>query len=409
MALAIKSKRATIAFVASGALSLLGNSVAAVVLPLVLLATTGDVLAAGALALACAIPQVAAGTLGGAILDRFNRRTVSIISDIISALCVVALPIVHMTVGLSFGWFVLFGILGAIGDIPGMTARDTLLPSVVKHDKLDLQRFMGISQSMDGLITVIGPAAAALSMGYLGSINALWFTAAMSGCAALATMFIPHAVGKAPLDEKPENALQLVKAAAYSTKNGLKVLFRNDAIVRFSIVFSLLVIMVMGGWQGLVLPAYFTEIGKPELLGYVVSAMAFGALAGSVMYAALTKKLSRRTWYVASLLGMAVGICIMGALPTYPLLLAGSALLGFASGPVSALLNFHMFDRIPDESLGGAMGSLNSLMLIVAPVAIFTASVLVTNFGVSSTAIGVAAAWLAVSVYALIAKAMREG
>ena len=44
-------------YLLSCACSLLGNSVAGVILPLVLLATTGDALAAGTLALICAVPQ----------------------------------------------------------------------------------------------------------------------------------------------------------------------------------------------------------------------------------------------------------------------------------------------------------------------------------------------------------------
>ena len=74
-------------FLASNALSLLGNSIAAVALPLILLATTGDALAAGTLALICAVPQMIIGIVGGAALDRFNRRTITlkhgrIISDV---------------------------------------------------------------------------------------------------------------------------------------------------------------------------------------------------------------------------------------------------------------------------------------------------------------------------------------
>lgn len=55
--------RATLPFVASSSFSLLGNSIAGVVLPLVLLAKTGDALAAGTLAIVCALPQVLAGVL----------------------------------------------------------------------------------------------------------------------------------------------------------------------------------------------------------------------------------------------------------------------------------------------------------------------------------------------------------
>ena len=89
-----------------------------VALPLILLATTGDALAAGALALIRSVPQLVIGVAGGAILDRVNRRNVSIISDIISALSVALLPIVDMIWGLNFWWFVTLGLIGSIGDIP---------------------------------------------------------------------------------------------------------------------------------------------------------------------------------------------------------------------------------------------------------------------------------------------------
>lgn len=89
-------KGTTIRFLISNALSLLGNSIASVALPLILLATTGDALAAGTLALICAVPQMLIGIMGGAMLDRFNRRTISIVSDLISAGSVALIPVVDM-------------------------------------------------------------------------------------------------------------------------------------------------------------------------------------------------------------------------------------------------------------------------------------------------------------------------
>ena len=163
--------RTSVRFLVSNALSLLGNSIAAVALPLILLATTGDALAAGTLALICAVPQMAIGIVGGAALDRFNRRTISIASDLVSAASIALIPIVDMIWGLNFWWFVALGLLGAVGDIPGMTARDALLPAVTKHDDVDLQRFMGLSQSLDSLVTIVGPALAALSIGLVGGLG----------------------------------------------------------------------------------------------------------------------------------------------------------------------------------------------------------------------------------------------
>ena len=102
------------------------------------------------------------------------------------------------------------------------------------------------------------------------------------------------------------------------------------------------------------------------------------------------------------------GIAIMATLPSYPALLAGAVLLGFSSGPLSALLNFKVFDLIPDEVRGATLGTQNALMLVVAPVAVFVASVLVTWFGVNAAAMVLAGLWAAFTLYALVSSTMRE-
>lgn len=395
-------------FLLSGALSLLGNSVAGVALPLVLLATTGDALAAGTLALICAVPQMLIGIAGGAALDHFNRRDISILSDFVSAASVALIPVVDMVWGLNFGWFVALGLMGAVGDIPGMTARDALLPAVVKRDGRDLQRFMGLSQSLDSLTTIVGPALAALFIGAVGGVPSLWFTAALSGLAALVTCTLPRSVGAEGLRDASDGAGRgAVASAFHALRTGVRVLFRTDGVLTASTLLSLGIIMVMGSFQGLVLPVHFTESGHPELLGYVLSAMSFGLLASSLGYAAVAPKLSRRTWYLLSLAGMASGVAVLGALPTFPVMLAGAVLLGVSAGPASALLGFFMFDRIPEEARGSALGTQNSLVLVAAPVAVFATSAAVSAFGEGTAALGLVGCWLAITVLAMLAKAMR--
>lgn len=405
----MRKLRATLPFVASNSFSLLGNSISSVVLPLVLLAKTGDALAAGTLAIICAIPQVLAGVFGGALLDRFNRRDLSVVSDLISAASIAALPIIDATVGLSFGRFVLCGVVGAVGDIPGMTARDTLLPSVVEHDGLELQKFMGVAQSVDNLVVIVGPAVASLGMGLLGSTNTLWLTAGMSLAAAAVTLFVPRAVGvppKAGAGRRGEAGL--VRTAVESTKEGVRVLFASDAVLRASVVLGMLIVIVMGSYQGMVLPVFFTQENAPTLLGYVLSAMSIGALAGSLLYAKCAYALKRRTWYVISFAGMAFGVAALGSLWSYEVLLIGAALLGLASGPVSALFGYFVYGLIPDEHRGAALGTQNSLLLVVTPVAVFATSIVIEIIGVGTTSLVLAAAWLALTVYALAMKAMRE-
>ena len=407
-------------YLLSCACSLLGNSVASVVLPLVLLATTGDALAAGTLALICAAPQFVIGLVGGALTDRFNRRNVSVVSDILSAASVALLPIVDMIWGLSFGWFVALGLLGAVGDIPGMTARDSLVPAVCERDGRSLQKFMGLTQSLDSLVVIAGPALAAFLMGAAGSVNALWFTAAMSLSAALLTLTLPRSLGAvcgattpaaSPTGVPAARAVSSTKDESTTRPSARRVAApcatarmccsRATRFLRSSMLISFGIVMVMGSLQGLVLPVHFTAANSPELLGYVLSAMSAGMLASSLGYAALAHKLRRRTWYILSLTGMALGILGLGLLPPFPLLIASALMLGLSAGPISALLGFFIFDRIPAENRGSALGTQNSLTLAAAPVAVFATSLVVEGAGVSVAALALAGCWMLITVWAL--------
>src|SRR5699024_992561 len=112
------------------------------------LQTTGSALAAGTVAAATIIFAILAGIFMGVVIDRINRRTSSVFTDLISAAAMGALPIVDMVTGLSVGWFVLFGIIGAIGDVPGITAREALLPAVIRHGGMSAERITGTREAL---------------------------------------------------------------------------------------------------------------------------------------------------------------------------------------------------------------------------------------------------------------------
>ncbi len=417
-------KGAVVRYLISDALSLIGNSIAGVVLPLVLLVRTGDVLAAGSLALICAVPQFVCGIVGGAVLDRVNRRTVSIAADVGSAAAGALLPVVDEVWGLSFGWFVALGLLGAVGDVPGMSARDALLPAVCKRDGADLQQFVGASQSMGALVNIIGPAVAALLIGVMDDVDVLWITVAFSCAAALVTWPLPREGGEVGEGDSGVGAADAVVSGALTSGGvssagllataksvliaGLSALIAPDALLRASTLLSFGITMVMGGLQGIVLPAYFTQIGEPEAVGYVVSAMGAGLLVGSLVYTALSHAMSRRAWLVASLVGMAASVVVLAGLPALPVLLGSAAALGLFAGPASVFIGLLSFDILPDVGGGSAMGTLNALYLVVAPVGAFVGSVLISVMQIEGAGMVLAGAWLVVTAVALIAKPLRD-
>lgn len=81
-------------YLGSHVLSFLGNGILAVALPLIVLQSTNSPLSMGAVSTATAVPALLVGLCAGVVIDRVNRRPCSILSDLISAVAVAAIPVV---------------------------------------------------------------------------------------------------------------------------------------------------------------------------------------------------------------------------------------------------------------------------------------------------------------------------
>jgi MFS family permease len=390
-----------LAYLASTFLSLLGNSIAAVALPLIVLQVTGSALGAGAVAAATAIPAVLAGLFAGVIIDRVNRRTASIASDVISALAVAALPVVDLIWGLNLGWFVILGIVGALADVPGMTARETLLPAIVRHGRWGAERLVGMREALGAVAVLLGPALAGVLLVTLDGTRVLWITAATSLAAALVTLLLPRRVGDLA-EAAPSGA-----SGWAQLREGWRVLVGSRFLVATTSL-SLLSVLVLASMQALILPVYFTREGEPGLLGLVLSALAAGMLVGGGLYALAGTRGSRRGWFLAGLLGSAAGFVLIGALPSIWVVLAGAAVLGLAAGLFNSVIGVLMVERVPEAVRGRILGTQNAALTAAPPVGIVLAAVLTEYAGVAVAAALLASVWLIALVVGVAARSLRS-
>jgi len=398
-------RRIPAAYLASYLLSLLGNSIAAIALPLIVLKTTGSALGAGMVAALSAVPAVLAGLFMGVVIDRINRRTSSIVTDLISAASLAALPIVDVVTGLNLGWFVLFGIIGALGDVPGLTAREALLPSVVRNSGITAERLVGLREALGAAALIVGPATAGILMSVLEGSTVLWITAGTSLAAALVTMLIPHHVGRiAPED----GAAGTPRTSPWAQlREGWSALLGSRLLVAITAL-SVVSVFVLGAFQGIILPVYFTIAGQPGLLGFVLTSMAVGLLLGAGVYAAVGTTRSRRTWLLTGLGGSALGFAVMGLLASPVGVLVGAFLVGAFSGVFNSLLAVLMVDRIPEALRGRIGGTQNAVLTAVAPAATLVAALLVEFGGLALAAAAITAVWLVAAVAAAMGKSLRS-
>jgi MFS family permease len=394
-----------IVYLASDALSLLGNSIAAVALPVVVLQITGSALGAGVVAAVTAIPAILVGLFAGVVIDRINRRTASIAADLVSAAAVAALPLVDLLFGLSLGWFVVLGILGSLGDVPGMTAREALVPAIVRHGGLRAERLVGLRESIAAVAVLIGPAAAGTLIAVLGGVPALWITAATSFVAALITLLLPHRIGR--VVDAAGHAAMPAATPWIQLREGWGVLFGSRFLVAVMTVGTITVTLV-AGLQGLVLPVYFSLAGEPGMLGFVLSALAAGMLTGSIVYAIFGSRGRRRGWLVVGMVGAAIGFAVIAVLASVWVVLVGAFLVGLSSALYSGLMGVLMIERIPEEARGRVMGTQNAIAMAAPTLGIVGAALLTEFLSVQVAAIGLGAVWLVALGVGLFARSLRS-
>ncbi|MGO2311156.1 MFS transporter [Brachybacterium tyrofermentans] len=390
-----------LAYYASHVLSLLGNGIASVALPLIVLQTTGSPLGMSALATATAVPSVVVGLLSGVIIDRINRRTASVISDVISAVAIAALPLVDMLWGLDLVWFILLGILGAFGDVPGMTAREVLAPMVARHTGLDLRRVVGVRQTLTSIALVIGPAAAGVLLAAVDAMTVLWITAATSALAAVLTRMLPRRLGE--VDSSRVTRQPVMRELV----DGLLVVGRS----RFLLGTTILVLglaVALGGLQGLVMPVYFDLIARPELLGLVLTALAAGMLVGAMVYSAVGARLSSRAWLSAGFVATSVGFVLMASLVSPAVVFAGAAALGIGNAVVGAVTSVLQVQHTPAALLGRVLSVKTALLTVAAPAGIALAGVLAELGSPLLAGASVTGVWIVVLLAVIGSRALRD-
>ena len=394
-------KPIAVIYLLSFALSMLGNSIASIALPLLVLQITGSVLSTGILAGATAIPAFLAGILGGVVIDRINRRTSSVVSDLLSAASLAALPLIDLATGLNLGWFILLGIIGSICDVPGLTAREALLPAVIGSSGLTAEKMIGIRETIGALIIVIGPAiAGGLIVAFEGS-TVLWITAATSFAAAMLTLLMPRSVGAL-------EPVTVARGPLAQLAEGWWVLFRSNRLLLGVTLLNLVMVTVVVAFQGLILPAHFTLLGEPQLLGFVLTSIGAGTLLGGGIYAMLGARGPRRAWFVVGMLGTLIGIGLIAALPSIWVIFVGGFVLGLSLGLFGSLLGVLMLESIPDAVRGRVMGTQNSLIMLAAPLGVVGAAIVihVSELAVAGIVMGVV--WATAIAAALLSPALRN-
>jgi MFS family permease len=333
-----------------------------------------------------------------------GRRAVSIGADILSALAVIAFPIVAITSGLSSSTILVIAVIGAVFDPAGYTARKTLLADVAKASDMELDRLNGIHDGFMGVAWIFGPAVGAGLISTVGAVNSFWVAGGLFIFAALTIAFLKVGnLGK----EARELAEEMGEKTNRSIRVGFQVLW-SDKLLRTLTISILVIAAVYLPTETVVLSTYFEDLGEPTSLGIVISTLAAGYAVGSFGYGWVSARLTRKNLVRTIFIGIAVSIIPMAFLPPLPILAVAGFFLGLSWGPFNPLMSTLTQQRVPADQQGRVFGVQTAVFYAAPPLGMVLAGLSVENYGVSATYIVLAAILSLTAILALLTKSLRS-
>jgi len=384
--------------------SALGNSIVMITIPWLILEETGSPAFAGLVAAISALPGLFISPIGGWLVDHIGRRTVSIGADLLSAVAVVAFPIVALTSGLSSTSIFIIAVIGAIFDPAGYTARKTLLADVAKASDIELDRLNGIHDGFLGVAWIFGPAVAAGLISTVGAVNSFWVAGGIFVFAAMTIAFLR--VGNLGQDAR-DLAEKMGEISNKSIRIGFQVLW-NDKLLRTLAISILIIAAVYLPTETVVLSTYFEDLGQPASLGIVISALSVGYAVASFGYGWISARLSRKNLVRTTFIGVAVSIIPMSFLPPLPILAVAGFFLGLFWGPFNPLISTLIQQRVPADQQGRVFGVQTAVFYAAPPLGMVATGLSVESFGVRATYLVLAAILSSTAICALLTKSLRS-
>lgn len=380
----------------------LANSIVMITIPWLILERTDSAAFAGVVLAVTAVPGLIISPLGGWLVDHIGRRAISISADILSALSVIAFPVVAALSSLSNTAILLIALLGGVFDPAGYTARKTLLTDVSRESETDQDRLNGIHEGIFGVAWIAGPAAGAWLIATVGAINSFWVAAALFLLAALAIAFlkVKH------YDIHNQSASDLSKTDR-SLRIGFVTLWQ-DKLLRTITIAILIMAAVYLPTESVLLPTYFEGMENPKGLGIVISSLAAGSAIGAFGYGWISQRFSRKHITRFTLIGSAVSIVPMALLPPLPVLAISGFFLGLAWGPFSPLISTLIQQRVPSDQHGRVFGVQTAVFYAAPPMGMVISGLSVERFGIGATYATLALILSTTALLSLLTKSLRS-
>ena len=343
-------------------------------------------------------PNLLLGVFAGAIVDRYPRRRILILSQIGNVAAATLLCIL-----LAAGWVDAWHVI-ALAAVSGANiaffqpARQAILPAMTPPDTM--RSAVALSQTANTVTRIGGALLAGLLLEFAGFTTIYAVMAAVYAAAALSALLIRADV-EAPTACARTDRARADQSLLAQTAEGFRWAFRTRRPLAVLGVSVLLFIFIVP-YQGVFLPLLVIDELREHAsrVGYMMAAGGAGAVAGSLILAVVRQLPATGRLMAALLVAAGIVLALLSFAPSLPLV----ALCVFAAAActtnVMSLANLALL-RLGRDAMAGRAVSLMNFARGMIPVGALIAGALADALGPRSGLLAIGLAATAVSLLVL--------
>ena len=307
-----------------GLISMMGTWMLFAALPFYVYEVTGSALATGSVLMALVAPGMLFGSVAGVFVDRWDRRRVLLVGNLVQAAIIPWLLLVD-TRGWIWVVYVVIFLESTVNQFL-IPAENALLPSLV--DEVHLVSANSLNALNDNLARIVGAALGGILLGTVGFRNVVIIDAASYAAAAALIAFVvaPRLVGEAAAPARGSRWQRVWQ----EWLDGLR-LVTKERLLR-----NLFIVVGVGLFGDAILSALLAVFAQDVAgfsatdYGWVLAARGIGGILGALLIAQVGSRLSRGLMIYGGLAGTGIFVLAMVLVPTLPTVIA----LMIAAGPV---------------------------------------------------------------------------
>jgi MFS family permease len=284
---------------------------------------TGSTASVGLMMMATAAPSLLVGLFAGVIVDRYDRRTIMIVTELLRAVLILLIPVL---VPLNIAWlYVIVALTSAIAQFYD-PAHESVLPETAPEEELAAANSLMAISSFGS--TAIGFAAS----GFIASAANINWAFYLDALSFLLSALMIYLIRIPPLEVEEDTSVGTVLR---NLRAGLGFLNQTPAL-RSMLLVWIPVLIAFGLTNVLLLPFALEELGATEFqYGIQEGLTSVGFVLASLLMASIFDRLREGQWTAIGWIGMGLLAIIYSRLASIPLAMLVVFFSGFLNAPAA--------------------------------------------------------------------------